>query len=273
MTRPHPMNDPPVSPFELRLRHRWKFFYANHHGRGYLAFLAAGAVAGCLAFLLPWFTVVGWSYVPYQETLSPLVAWSVLAGAVWFALMIGVATYAFASRRPLFCAVGFASMIPTVTLLTVLAVAFFLTPSLIPISWKFHGHRLSLGVSGGVGSILAAFSAMLLLLWFLVLLLHSRRLHRKHRSDSISDKVALSAGDSHSIEGSLLSSQRVTGEGASTGDGTTAIQPSLSLHEALRNLGLIDVKAIVSDEGASRIDLRENLYGGEDGIPPVDPRD
>lgn len=224
------MSDPSINPFELRLHHRWKFLYVNYHGHRYLMLLAVSTFAGCLAFLLPWFSIVGWSYVPYQETFSPFAAWSVLAGAIWFVLIIGIAMFAFTSRRPLLCIVGFISLVPTVVLLTILAVGSFLLPALIPINWipAIHRHKFSLGVSGGIGSLLAAGSAIVLLLWFLALLLHSRRIHRRHRTESAPEIVAAS---SPSIQPDL--------SGSSPGEGFSEDRPLLPLRDALRKLGIL----------------------------------
>jgi hypothetical protein len=219
------------------------YFYKTHQGRSCVAVLTAIAAAGCLAFLLPWFTAFGWSYAPYEASFSPFSAWFALAGVSWFALMLGIATCAVVLRRRVLCALGAVSMLPTAALLIIIAVVCSLIPSFIPNDLRHvdaHGHRWSFGVSGGVGSLIGAVSAVLLLLWFLRLLMHSSRLHHKYRSDAISERTGSSESGQRSTHGALLELPDVAVQGMPYVDRKSATEPPSPFHEALQRLGAID---------------------------------
>lgn len=148
--------------------------------------LAAGS--GILAFIIPWFTIhssIGsWSYSPLQNMFAAYVGILDDIGGGWFLLLMATALIAYWTRTPAVCALGMIALIPTVVVLAVLCAGCYFVPSLVPqslVPTRFHHYVPQ--IAGGVGALLSLVSSVVLLVWFIVLFVHSLRLKKRAKFD------------------------------------------------------------------------------------------
>jgi len=158
----------------------------THGSKGFVSLLLLAAGTGILAFVVPWFTIhssIGsWSYSPLQNMFAAYVGILDDIGGGWFLLIMITALIAYWTRTPAVCAVGMIAMIPTLVVLAVLCAGCFFVPSLVPqglVPTRFHHYIPQ--VAGGFGALLSLVSSAVLMVWFVVLFVHSRRLKKRTR--------------------------------------------------------------------------------------------
>jgi hypothetical protein len=160
----------------------------TYRSKGLIFLLVLAAGCGVLAFVVPWFTIhssIGsWSYSPLQNMFAAYVGVLDDIGGGWFLLLMSLALVAYWTRAPAVCAMGVVAMIPTLVTLAALSAGCFFAPALLPQSWvPTRFHRSVPQVAGGYGAILSLVSSVVLLVWFIVVLIHSVRLRRSTQLD------------------------------------------------------------------------------------------
>lgn len=161
----------------------------SHGSKGFVSTLILIAGAGVLALVVPWFSIhskIGsWSYTPFQNMFAAYVGVLDDIGVGWFLILVVLAIAAYWTRRTTVCIIGLVAMVPTLLVLAILAAACYLVPSLVPQSWvpsKFH-HDIP-SITGGLGALLSLASSVMLLVWFIVILIHTMRLNHRQRLES-----------------------------------------------------------------------------------------
>lgn len=130
-----------------------------------LAALGVVLVLAILGFLLPWITVDNGSTSGLSYAASDLPVGNVI-GALWLALLTTIAIVGWALRSRWVLLMGILCLVPTVVVLTLLAVLVNEAPHLVPLWLIPKQVRTDIpAISSGTGPLLAIASSGLFLLW------------------------------------------------------------------------------------------------------------